>query len=497
MALPKVFLDLMKFLDPFIAAAKPYSLKLQALVRARSIELSALAIEHSIELRALATEYSLQIRAFVARYPKHVTAVLAAVLLGGGGGAFAVANLGPDASKLPVTILVEALETPHLEAQVAALEQKTLKLYRNDMTRGSDTAESLLRRLGLIDAAAANFIRKTPEVRQALLNRSGRNVSVEANEQQQLMTLTTRWLKSDNDTQYQRMVITRTAHNQFSVRTDSAPLSASVRMSGGTVASSLYAASDEARLPDTVTRQLADVFSGQIDFHRALRKGAVFSVVYETLEAEGEPLRTGRLLSAEIVNGQKTYDAVWFQEPGQKGAYYTLKGDSLRRAFLASPVPYSRRTSGFGMREHPIFHTQRAHTGVDYAAPTGTAAIAVSDGVVVESGFQGGYGNMVVVQHNPRQSTVYAHLSRINVRKGQSIKQGDTVGAVGSTGWATGPHLHFEFRIGGRHVDPLTLAQQGSAEPISTALRPQFNQRAQFARSQLMAAAQMRQGNVQ
>jgi murein DD-endopeptidase MepM/ murein hydrolase activator NlpD len=103
----------------------------------------------------------------------------------------------------------------------------------------------------------------------------------------------------------------------------------------------------------------------------------------------------------------------------------------------------------------------------------------------------------VVVQHNPRQSTVYAHLSRINVRKGQSIKQGDTVGAVGSTGWATGPHLHFEFRISGRHVDPLTLAQQGSAEPVSAALRPQFNQRAQFARSQLMAAAQMRQGNVQ
>jgi len=487
----------MKFLAPFIAAAKPYSLKLQAFVRARSIELRAMAIAHSIELRALATEYSLQIRAFVARYPKHVTAVLAAVLLGGGGGAFAVANLGPDASKLPVSILVEALETPHLEAQVAALEQQTLKLYRNDITRGSDTAESLLRRLGLIDAAAANYIRKTPEVRQALLNRSGRNVSVEANEQQQLISLTTRWLKSDSDTNYQRMVITRTAKNQFSVRTDSAPLSASVRMSGGTVASSLYAASDEARLPDTITRQLADVFSGQIDFHRALRKGAVFSVVYETLEAEGEPLRTGRLLSAEIVNGQKTYDAVWFQEPGQKGAYYTMKGDSLRRAFLASPVPYSRRTSGFGMREHPLFHTQRAHTGVDYAAPTGTAAIAVGDGVVVESGFQGGYGNMVVVQHNPRQSTVYAHLSRINVRKGQSIKQGDTVGAVGSTGWATGPHLHFEFRISGRHVDPLTLAQQGSAEPVSAALRPQFNQRAQFARSQLMAAAQMRQGNVQ
>lgn len=470
-----VISDRMNFFTQFLTTAKPYSL----------------------ELLDLAKTHSAQLRDFVARHPKHVTALVAAVLLGGGGGAFAVANLGPDASNLPVRTLVETLETPNLDAQVAALELQTLKLYRNDITRSTDTAESLLRRLGLVDSAAANFIRKTPEVRQALLNRSGRNVSVEANDQQQLLSLTTRWLKNDNDNQFQRMVITRSADNKFSVHTDTAPLTASVRMAGGTVSSSLYEASDEARLPDTVTRQLADVFSGQIDFHRALRKGAVFSVVYETLEAEGEPLRTGRLLSAEITNDKKTYNAVWFQEPGQKGAYYTLNGDSLRRAFLASPMPYSRRTSGFGMREHPIFHTQRAHMGVDYAAPTGAPVISVADGVVVESGFSGGFGNMVTVQHNGRQSTVYAHLSRINVRKGQSIKQGDVLGAVGSTGWATGPHLHFEFRINGRHVDPLTLAQQGSSEPISAALRPQFNQRADFARNQLMAAAQMRQGNVQ
>ena len=451
----------------------------------------------SLALLASAKAHSNTLRDFVARHPKHVTAVLAAVLLGGGGGAFAVANLGPDAANLPVRTLVETLSTPNLDAQVEALEQQTLKLYRNDITRGSDTAESLLRRLGLVDAAAAAYIRKTPEVRQALLNRSGRNVSVEANEQQQLLTLTTRWLKNDNDSQFQRMVITRDADNKFSVRTDTAPLTASVRMSGGTVNSSLYEASDEARLPETVTRQLADVFSGQIDFHRALRKGAVFSVVYETLEAEGEPLRAGRLLSAEITNDQKTYNAVWFQEPGQKGAYYTLKGDSLRRAFLASPVPYSRRTSGFGMREHPILHTQRAHLGVDYAAPTGTPVMSVADGGDIESRFQGAFGNMVVVQHNARQSTVYAHLSRMNVKRGQTIKQGDIVGAVGTTGLSTGPHLHFEFRINGRHVDPLTLAQQGSSEPISAAQRNQFNQRAEFARAQLMAAAQMRQNNVQ
>ena len=171
----------MNFFNPLLTTAKTNSLKLLALAK-----------PYSLELMAMAKVHSLMLKAFVERHPKHVTAVVAAVLLGGGGGAFAVANLGPDASNLPVRTLVETLETPNLDQQVAALEQKTLKLYRNDITRGTDTAESLLRRMGLVDSAAATFIRQTPEARQALLNRSGRNVSVEANEQQQLLTLTTR-----------------------------------------------------------------------------------------------------------------------------------------------------------------------------------------------------------------------------------------------------------------------------------------------------------------
>jgi murein DD-endopeptidase MepM/ murein hydrolase activator NlpD len=184
---------------------------------------------------------------------------------------------------------------------------------------------------------------------------------------------------------------------------------------------------------------------------------------------------------------------VWFQEPGKKGGYFTLEGQSLRRAYLASPMPYSRRTSGFGIREHPIFHTQRAHLGVDYAAPTGAPVIAVGDGIVEQAGFQNDFGNMVVVKHSALHSTVYAHLSRIHVRKGQAVRQGDSVGAVGETGWATGPHLHFEFRVNGRHVDPMTLAVQAEAAPVSTQAREQFNQSAALARSQFASAAQMRQ----
>ena len=439
-----------------------------------------------------ANAYAQALQAMLACNPKYIIATLAAFMLGVGGGALAIANLGSDAPKLPVLKVYESLQTPDLIPQGLALEQQPLRLYRKDLTRSSDTTESLFRRMGLNDPAAAAFIRQKPTLRQALLNQAGRTLSVQANEQQHLLKLTTRWLNNENDTHYQRLVITR-QEDGFSYLTDAAPLTANVRTSGGAVASSLYAAADEARVPDSVTQQLVEVFSGQIDFHRALRKGAIFTVVYETSEAEGEPLRAGRILSAEFINGPKTYNAVWFQEPGKKGGYYSLEGQSLRRAYLASPMPYSRRTSGFGMREHPIFHTQRAHLGVDYAAPTGAPAVTVGNGIVEQVGFQNDFGNMVVVKHSALHSTVYAHLSRIQVRKGQAVRQGDSVGAVGATGWATGPHLHFEFRVNGRHVDPTTLALQAEAVPVSAQARAQFNQSAALARSQFVAAAQIRQ----
>jgi murein DD-endopeptidase MepM/ murein hydrolase activator NlpD len=274
-------------------------------------------------------------------------------------------------------------------------------------------------------------------------------------------------------------------------------MNTSLRMTGGTVASSLYDAADEARLPDAVISQLAQIFSNQIDFHRTLRKGARFSVVYEVLEADGEPVRTGRVLTAEFNNGNKTYEAVWHQEPGQKGNYYSMEGKSLSRAYLASPVAFSRKTSGFSMRLHPIFQTMKAHLGVDYAAPTGTPALTVGDGVVEFSGVQGGFGNVVIVRHGSNHSTVYAHLSRILVRKGQSVQKGQTIGAVGSTGWSTGPHLHFEFRVNGVHVDPDKVIQQAQSTPLSPTAMVRFKVVAEQARTQLQAAAQMREVTTQ
>jgi len=179
---------------------------------------------------------------------------------------------------------------------------------------------------------------------------------------------------------------------------------------------------------------------------------------------------------------------MWFQEPGQKGGYYTLDGQSLRKAYLASPMAFSRISSGFKMRFHPILQTWRAHLGVDYAAPTGTPVRTVGNGVVDFAGVQNGFGKVVMVKHRNNHTTVYAHLSQISVRKGQSVDQGQTIGAVGSTGWATGPHLHFEFRVNGAHQDPLTLARQAEATPVSAAARPLFDRAAAFVRPQLAAA---------
>jgi len=213
--------------------------------------------------------------------------------------------------------------------------------------------------------------------------------------------------------------------------------------------------------------------------------------VYETLEADGEALRTGRVVSAQFENAGRTLQAFWFQEPGQRGGYFDAQGHSQERAFLASPMEITRITSTFKMRLHPVFNTWRAHTGVDYGAPTGAPVRVVGDGVVDFAGTMNGYGNVIRVEHGNANSTLYAHLSRIDVRKGQRVERGQRIGAVGSTGWATGPHLHFEFREGGALKDPLEVARRyAPAQELTAQARARFNQVARSMQSQLAMAAQ-------
>ncbi len=438
---------------------------------------------------------------FIHRHPKRITAALAALLMGGAGGAFAVASLAPSAPTAPLRLVSEPIEAIALGQQAEALDTYSFTLYRSELTRATDTPEALLKRLGLADPAAAAFLRKNETTRQALFGKAaaGRTVTAEATDRAELRALRTHWVAQDSDETFQRLVLEQ-AGDGFSVRVETAPLVANQRLASGTIRGTLFAATDEARMPDSVTKQLTEIFESNVDFHRGLRRGDRFSVVYETLEADGEPIRAGKILSAEVVNRGKTHQAIWFKETGaSKGAYYSFDGQSLRRAYLLSPMEVSRITSGFGMRTHPVYGYSREHSGIDYAAPTGTPVRTIGDGKVEFAGVQGGYGKVIYIKHrNQKDTTVYAHLSRIDVKAGDNVTQGETIGAVGSTGVSTGPHLHLEFRVNNEPQDPAeVLAEQREYVPVSPGGKAAFAKLSANMKLQLAAASEITRGSFE
>jgi len=420
-------------------------------------------------------------QAFAAKHRRGIVATSMTLLGGFAAAAFAIAPLAPDASALPQRLVIEAVQPEAFEPQLDVLAAHAVELTRADLTRAGDTAATLLDRLGVVDPAAVTFLRSDASTRRLFEGRGGRAVQVRTGDDGRLLELLARspaQRAEQISTHFTRLTVARDAQGAWQAHEESVPLQSQVRMASGTIRSSLFAASDEARIPDSIAVQIAEIFAVDIDMHRELRRGDTFSVVYEALSADGEPITwsqgTGRVLAAEFVNGGKTHQAVWYRDANGRGAYFDFSGQSKKRAFLASPMEFSRVTSGFAMRFHPILQTQRAHLGVDYAAPTGTPVRTVGDGLVEFAGWQNGYGNVVQIRHTNDRSTVYAHLSRIDVRKGQRIEQGQRIGAVGTTGWSTGPHLHFEFRVNGQHQDPLRIAKASEAVAIAPAAKTEF-----------------------
>ena len=408
--------------------------------------------------------------------------------------AVAVAPLVPDAGQLPQRLITEVVVPEGMDQQLLALAAQDIALTRSDISRGTDTAETLLSRLGARDPSAAAFLRKDATARLVIAGRGGKMVRARTDASGNLQELVARYPAERAEqarTHFTRLSISR-IDGRWLARLETAPMTAQSRLSSGTIRSSLFAATDESGLPDAVATQLADIFATDIDFHRELRKGDTFSVVYESLMADGEPVAwnegAGRVLAAEFVNGGKAHTAVWFTASDGRGAYFDAHGRSKRRAFLASPMEFSRVTSGFAMRFHPLQQNWRAHLGVDYGAPMGTAVRAVSDGLVDFAGQQNGYGNVVQIKHANKRSTLYAHLSRIDVKTGQRLEQGQRVGAVGMTGWATGPHLHFEFRVDGQHQDPLQAAKASETIPLDAGSRPRFQETVRTVQVKLQAA---------
>lgn len=349
----------------------------------------------------------------------------------------------------------EAGTPPQAAPIVEALELKTSGLatpaqfIREDQFQRGDTLAAFLQRLG-IDDDQIKPIARMPALRAL---RPGTNVRAEVSAEGVPSSLS---FLTGRDTLVR---ITRQGEN-YRAAEEQAAFQTRVTMKSSAIRSSLFAATDAAGIPDSIAMQLADVFGGDVDFYRDLRKGDRFTVVYELHYLDGRPVRAGRLLAAEFANQGRTLRAVHFGN-----SYYGPDGRNLRKAFLRSPLEFSRVSSGFGMRKHPIRGGWRKHEGIDYAAPTGTRVRAIGDAVVEYAGVKGGYGNVVILRHNGQYSTLYGHLSRIAVRRGARVAQNDTIGYVGMTGWATGPHLHYEFKVAGQARNPMSIALP-AASPV-------------------------------
>jgi len=397
-------------------------------------------------------------------------------------GAAGVAPLAPDASDLPVKTIAQDIQLPDLSSQITALQKQeaTQKYVHEEKIRAGDTLATLLNRLGVEDEAAETFIKKDKTARAIMQLRSGKRVQAQTDDNGNLL-----WLKATvvdgKDNPVKNIMVSRSGDDAFTAEEMAAKLERRVEMRSREITSTLYAAtdssSDGSSLPDSIVAQIIEMFSTNIDFRSDLKRGDRFNVVYETFWQDGEFVRAGRILAGEFTNKGTTYQSVWFEDPQTKsgGGYFSFDGKSLKKAFLKSPLEFSRISSGFGMRTHPISGNWKQHKGTDFAAATGTPIRAAGDGVIDFAGVQGGYGNMVVIKHWANYSTAYAHMSRFaaGMHKGAKVSQGDIIGYVGTTGWSTGAHLHYEFRVAGEAQDPGKLNITAQA-PLTTAELARF-----------------------
>ena len=372
----------------------------------------------------------------------------------------------------------EQLTLPTLAEQMQAIEERDDHYIHEESIARGDTLGSLLQRLGVDDDAADKFIRSDKTARLLIQQKPGYAVRAKTNEDGELEWLETCFAVSrDKASEVRKMVIERLpGSDTFKAVETTAPLERHIEMRTGTIASSLFAATDAAQIPDSVASQLVDMFSTNIDFRSDLRRGDHFQIEYETFWQNGQLISTGRVLAGEFNNAGHTYQAVWFDEGAGEGSYYGFDGKSMKKAFLKSPIAFTRISSGFSMRVHPISGQWKQHTGVDFAAPMGTPIRASADGVVDVAGVSGGYGNLVVLKHWNSYSTAYGHMSRFaaGMHKGVKVKQGDVIGYVGATGWATGPHLHYEFRVNNKAQDPLKIKVE-QPQSLTASDMPRFH----------------------
>ncbi len=319
------------------------------------------------------------------------------------------------------------------------------------VVKPGDTLERLFRRHGLSLADLASIAGLRDVAEHVKLLRPGDTIKI-AHRDGQVLSMVRQLDRF-------RMLAVDRAESGFEARTIDLPFEIEERVAHGEIRSSLFEAATAAGMSDALTMSMAGIFRWDIDFIQDVRVGDSFTVIYEEHYRDGTKLGDGPIIAAEFVNRGNVYRAARYTDESGRSDYFTPEGRSVRKAFLRAPVDFTRISSNFDPnRRHPVLNTIRAHRGVDYAAPTGTPVRAAGDGKVSFRGQNGGYGNVVILEHGGNITTLYAHLSRFGQYKvGSRVKQGDVIGYVGASGLATGPHLHYEYRVNGVHRNPRTV----------------------------------------
>lgn len=347
-------------------------------------------------------------------------------------------------------------------------------LSKEVVVANGDTLSTVFAKVGLPQSTVHDVLASSKEAKQLVRLKIGQRLEFEMDEQGGLVRLRSPINKLET-LQLEKI------ESGYTFQKEHLKPEVTTAYAQGRIDSSLFLAAKRAGLSHNLTMDLANVFGYDIDFAMDIRKGDSFEVIYEEKSIAGERVGTGNILAARFTNRGKSYTAVRYTNKQGNSSYYTADGNSMRKAFIRTPVDFARISSRFSNgRKHPILNKIRAHKGVDYAAPRGTPIKSAGDGKVLLAGRKGGYGNTVVIQHGHRYRTLYAHMQGFakGVRSGSTVKQGQIIGYIGTTGLSTGPHLHYEFQVDGVHVDPLGL-KLPMADPIAKNEKQRFLQLSQ------------------
>lgn len=354
-------------------------------------------------------------------------------------------------------------------APVPVAEEKKAPNHREVIVAKGDTLSTLFEKVGLPATSVHEVLASDKQAKQFSQLKHGQKLEFELGPDGQLTNLHSK--VSDLET----ITLTKNSKGYTFNRITAKPTVRSAYVHG-VINSSLSQSAARAGLSHSLTMDMASVFGYDVDFAQDIRQGDEFDVIYEQKVVNGKAVGNGPILSARFTNRGKTYTAVRYTNKQGNSSYYTADGNSMRKAFIRTPVDFARISSKFSMgRKHPILNKIRAHKGVDYAAPRGTPIKAAGDGKVLLAGRRGGYGNTVIIQHGATYRTLYGHMQGFakGVQTGSNVKQGQVIGYIGTTGLSTGPHLHYEFQVNGVHVDPLGQ-KVAMADPISKAERARF-----------------------